>query len=282
MQEHLESTLSLSHLESKCKGEMCMSGKNIEPLMRIIGEGHIAIKYGLEEAIFLDSIIYWWRTNRDNQRNFEQGRFWTYNTMKTYAERFPWWTEAQLRRIIGRCKDKGALLVGNFNEDQRDRTLWYSPSDELLALYGEISAPCNCANEQMQVPEQADSSDENSEALPCNYHVATDIPPSIPQKGDKVGDTVSLFEKFWELYPKKKGKEKAQRAWQRLKPDERLYQLMTSALELDKQSETWCRENGRFIPYPASWLNGRRWEDEHQTTTPQADAPLRGEGVRYL
>jgi hypothetical protein len=23
----------------------------------------------------------------------------------------------------------------------------------------------------------------------------------------------------------------------------------------------WLEDNGRFIPYPATWLNGRRWED---------------------
>lgn len=103
------------------------------------------------------------------------------------------------------------------------------------------------------------------------------ITPIVP-----TGDTMSLFAQFWEAYPKKKGKEKARRAWKRLKPDAQLCQRMAIALELDKQSEDWHRENGQFIPHPATWLNGHRWEDEHQTTTPQADAPLRGEGVRYL
>ncbi len=252
-----------------------MSGKNTEPLMRIIGEGHIATKYGLEEAIFLDSIIYWWRTNRDNGRNFEQGRFWTYNTIKTYTERFPWWTEAQLRRIIARCKDKGALLVGNFNEDPRDRTLWYSPSDELLALYGESSAPCNCANEQMQVPESADSSDGNSEALPCNYH-DTNIPPYSPPTGDggeksqgKCEAELSQakykpewFNIFYTLYPRREGRKGAIKAWDKLKPSLELCKVMEVAIR-NAQESVWKGKERNYIPYPATWLNGRRWEDEN-------------------
>ena len=34
-----------------------------------------------------------------------------------------------------------------------------------------------------------------------------------------------------------------------------------SALELQKQSEQWLKEKGRFVPNPSTWLNGERWED---------------------
>ena len=36
---------------------------------------------------------------------------------------------------------------------------------------------------------------------------------------------------------------------------------MGRALAVQIRSESWQREDGRFIPMPASWLNGRRWED---------------------
>ena len=57
---------------------------------------------------------------------------------------------------------------------------------------------------------------------------------------------------------------------------------MSAALERDKRSEQWRRDNGDFIPHPASWLNGRRWEDEPAEGVPEAAEPLRGEGVTYL
>ena len=105
-------------------------------LDRISGYAHVARRYGLEEAIFLDSLMFWYRENRANGRNFRDGRWWTYNSVSAFEELFPWWSGKQIRRIVNSCRDKGAILVGNYNSDRRDRTVWYTPSDELLALYG--------------------------------------------------------------------------------------------------------------------------------------------------
>ncbi|MCM1276021.1 MAG: hypothetical protein NC299_11780 [Lachnospiraceae bacterium] len=74
-------------------------------------------------------------------------------------------------------------------------------------------------------------------------------------------DLKSSFDRFWAAYPKKTSKQNALKAWQRLQPDEDLTNLILSSLERHKKTEQWTKDNGQFIPYPASWLNGRRWED---------------------
>ena len=75
------------------------------------------------------------------------------------------------------------------------------------------------------------------------------------------------FEEFWDGYPKKVGKGAAERAWAKIKPSEELLQKMLKAIEIQKQSFDWTKEGGQFIPYPATWLNGKRWEDEYETQT---------------
>lgn len=70
------------------------------------------------------------------------------------------------------------------------------------------------------------------------------------------------FDMFWAAYPKKKAKQDALKAFVKLAPDEGLLDQMMTALGRQKQSNDWMREGGQFIPYPATWLNGRRWEDE--------------------
>lgn len=45
-----------------------------------------------------------------------------------------------------------------------------------------------------------------------------------------------------------------------------------AALKTQTQSEQWTKERGRFIPNPATWLRGRRWEDEAGAADP-ADTP---------
>ena len=37
---------------------------------------------------------------------------------------------------------------------------------------------------------------------------------------------------------------------------------MVKALELAKNSNDWKKEDGQFIPYPATWLNRGQWKDE--------------------
>ncbi len=70
------------------------------------------------------------------------------------------------------------------------------------------------------------------------------------------------FEIFWEQYPRKEGKSNAKKSWLKLPLTGELITRIMSALEQHKSTEQWQRENGRFIPYPASWLNQQRWEDE--------------------
>ena len=70
------------------------------------------------------------------------------------------------------------------------------------------------------------------------------------------------FEKFYQSYPRKVAKQAAIKAWQKLKPDDGLFDEIMKGLERWKQSTDWTKDNGQFVPYPASWLNGRRWEDE--------------------
>lgn len=70
------------------------------------------------------------------------------------------------------------------------------------------------------------------------------------------------FESFWKAYPRKVGKGAARRAWKKIKaPLTKLPEILHS-IETQKTSSEWSRENGRYIPHPATWLNQERWSDE--------------------
>ena len=71
-----------------------------------------------------------------------------------------------------------------------------------------------------------------------------------------------LFDEFWAAYPKHVAKQPARKAWAKLKADADLLAKILAALEWQKREESWRREDGRYIPNPATWLNARRWEDE--------------------
>ena len=70
------------------------------------------------------------------------------------------------------------------------------------------------------------------------------------------------FDKFWQAYPKKVSKKQAQKSWKKINPSLELFEKILKALEMVKQTEQWKKDNGKFIPYPATWLNQERWADE--------------------
>ena len=57
---------------------------------------------------------------------------------------------------------------------------------------------------------------------------------------------------------KQKSKQEAREAF--AKVDVPL-QTLLDALEIQKRSHDWTKDGGQYIPYPAKWLNKRRWED---------------------
>ncbi len=78
--------------------------------------------------------------------------------------------------------------------------------------------------------------------------------------GIEVGNGIGAFDVFWKEYPKRVGKKDAEKAFRKINPN--LMETILSALDKAKKSSSWQKDGGQFIPNPATWLNGKRWEDE--------------------
>lgn len=85
-------------------------------------------------------------------------------------------------------------------------------------------------------------------------------------KKEKDNFNQSLFDKFWNAYPKKVAKGNAEKWFIKNQPSEELVDLMVSKLELLKTTNQWLSNDGQYIPYPTSWLNAKGWEDEVDNT----------------
>ena len=94
----------------------------------------LAKEFGIEEAIFIDEFHYQIARNKANDRNYHDGRHWTYNSQKAYTDIFPYLNAGKIKRIIGSLVEKGIILKGNFNANQYDRTNWYAFTDEGLSI----------------------------------------------------------------------------------------------------------------------------------------------------
>lgn len=70
------------------------------------------------------------------------------------------------------------------------------------------------------------------------------------------------FAEFWEAYPRKIAKGAAMKAFAKLRADDALLASILKAVAAARNSDQWKADGGKWIPHPATWLNGRRWEDE--------------------
>ena len=88
---------------------------------------------GLNESIVLQQIHYWTEKNRQEERNHQQGHYWTYNSLDAWhGENFRFWSIDTLKRTFKSLETKELLIIGNFNKDPRDRTKWYRINYEQL------------------------------------------------------------------------------------------------------------------------------------------------------
>lgn len=74
------------------------------------------------------------------------------------------------------------------------------------------------------------------------------------------------FERFWQAYPRKVGRVKAEAAFAKVTED---ISVLLSAIARQKKSAQWQKDNGQFIPHPTTWLNGKRWQDELECEGPK-------------
>lgn len=110
----------------------------------------------------------------------------------------------------------------------------------------------------------------------------TEDPPNPPRTGGDAAakparrtrppdETDPLFAEFWAAYPRRVKKPEAAKAFARLRVGRDLLDRMLAAIDWQRQSPKWVKDGGEFVPYPASWLNQRRWEDERPDVPPPAD-----------
>jgi hypothetical protein len=198
------------------------------------------------------------------------------------------------------------VLSSIWSEDDKTRLVWItllalsnadgyvSASLPGLASTARVSIPdCECALQKLAAPDpysrNKDHEGRRIEAvdggwLILNYRLyrdrVSDNPTAVKTRErvqrcrQRKNEPLAVdskqhmaFDRFWELYPRKVAKESARKAFSKIPKIAETLPVILAALEWQCQSPQWAKDGGRFIPHPASYLNGRRWLDEPPTGT---------------
>ena len=216
-----------------------------------------------DEAAFVHHIWYWvvWYLARG--QNLRDGKYWTFSSIQDFCKPnlFDYLTPRQMERIIRNCTAKGLIETACFNKDGRDQTRWYTITETVSCIY---------ANGEMQSRESVTS-----------FHQTVECIKGTDKRPDKRNtDILPLFDRFWGAYPRKVSKADARKAFAKLNPDAALVEDMLRALDWQKRLPESTKDGGQFVPYPATWINARRWEDELDGS-PAASAPPKPKEDEY-
>ncbi len=100
----------------------------------------LAIQLGsVELAIIVHHFQYWINKNQELQRNFIDGRTWTYQTREEIAACFPYFSSDQVRRFTDKLVQLNILRKANYNKLGIDKTIWYAFENEEMFTIGKIA-----------------------------------------------------------------------------------------------------------------------------------------------
>lgn len=112
----------------------------------------VAADVGINAAVVFYNICFWVEENYANNRNYINGKYWTYNTVKAFRTIFPEMTGKQIEYALKKLKDGGYIESAILSEDTRDRTNWYTVCDFKKWI-----------SQNEDIPQEKEVSSENSE-----------------------------------------------------------------------------------------------------------------------
>jgi hypothetical protein len=142
-------------------------------------------------------------------------------------------------------ESKGYLTRKKQSDGRIDYIIRYEPIDGFQQLGKKPVAE----NRKVQKPQSAEISNIS------NIDISLDTVLNNIEKKETLP-----FDDFWKIYPRKVEKKKSQQKWSKLSETDRKSAMLD--IPARAQSDQWKREGGRFIPYPTTYLNGERWNDE--------------------
>lgn len=123
------------------------------------------------------------------------------------------------------------------------------------------------ADEAMHVSNPADSQHAVSTPLPVSAQASASASATTAleleeQKHAQPSAARSRFSEFYLAYPRHEAKPAAEKAWKRHALDAVADAIIADVQARLADASQWKVTEKRFLPLPATYLNGRRWEDD--------------------
>ena len=216
--------------------------------MKHIFDVEIAQIYGVNAAVLLENIGYWIKQNEANETNYFDGKYWTFNSRRAYRELFPYMSERQIDTAFRKLIDDGLIVTGNYNKVAYDRTLWYALTQK---------GKCILHFDGMEEHKTENRSPGNVRPIP---NINADV---NAVENTKIS---AEFETLWKLYPRKIGKPKALKAYQKARKNGTTFEEVEAGIKAYCRQIEALKTEAEYIKHGSTWFNGECWNDEYKFT----------------
>lgn len=236
----------------------------------------IAVQVGTNAAVVYRNLVFWVRHNEANNKNFHEGRYWTYNSLAAFSIQFPYLTPKQIRTALDKLVQAGLVMKDNFAEDRFNRANWYALGETI------------CPQGQIQQPETADDTIavEGNTSAPegeCSNNRYNPNHNTHQQRSCAETVVADDLDEVWNAYPSDRRRNKA-RCRELIAENLHLVSLndlVAAAKAYTVESAEFSRQRVSFID---NWLSSGRWQRhiddlEQQRADLEASAVLRSERI---
>ncbi len=166
---------------------------------------------------------------------------------------------ASIKRALFGLLKEGLIKVRRVNKHNYyslniQSQLTMSCEDEIVIAHSEPYEP-----ESQLTMSYMNPSHSSPRATNISIQANNSLKANKPLKFTDV-NPCNFFEQFWDSYPRKQNKTKAQKVWKNKKLDKQLHIILEDLAKRKLDDHQW--KTKQFIPLATTYLNGERWNDE--------------------
>lgn len=194
-----------------------------------------------------------------------------------------------LRRVVQECfvpdpSNPGRLIHKRLDEERRKQLDWREKSRQGGVKSGSSrrsvlkGGSTTVEAERLKGGSRVVEPKANSSSSSSSSYNPLVRPPNGSVSKKAFSETIGAFERFWQAYPKRYNRMDAEHAFFEVHGPDHI-QDMLQAIDWQKHSDEWRKNDGQFIPQPGNWLRDHRWEDvpvglDVGITIPKPKAPI--------
>lgn len=86
----------------------------------------IAKDFSHTMALWIGHLAFYSQINLSKKENIHDGLVWSYDTIASLSDYFPYFSKSQIETMINNSVKEGLVVKGNYNKTPYDRTVWYA------------------------------------------------------------------------------------------------------------------------------------------------------------